>query len=68
MRRHRPRSEHIRDASKMIQPSPPGRDDQAPSRWERVEIWLEFGGFAVLSASGLIASAWGAVRYVAGWS
>ncbi|WP_428968294.1 hypothetical protein ACQR50_10585 [Sphingomonas sp. Xoc002] len=52
----------------MVQPSPPGRDDQTPSRWERVEIWLEFGGFAVLSASGLIASAWGAIRYVAGWS
>lgn len=44
------------------------RDEPLPSRWERVGVWLEFGGFAVLAASGLIASAWGAIRYVAGWS
>ena len=44
------------------------RDQPPPSRWERVEVLLEFGGFAVLAVSGLIASVWGAIRYVAGWS
>lgn len=43
-------------------------DEPPPSRWERVGVWLEFGGFAVLTVSGLIACGWGALRYVAGWS
>lgn len=44
------------------------RDEPPPSRWERVGIWLEFGGFAVLAVSGLIAYGWSAIRYIAGWS
>lgn len=43
------------------------RDEPPPSRWERVEVWLEFGGFAVLTISGLIVSVWNVMRYVARW-
>lgn len=59
MRRDRRRSDPL-----PIRP----RGEPPPSRWERVGVWLEFGGFAVLITSGLIASVWGVIRYIAGWS
>ncbi len=44
------------------------KNEQPPSRSERVGVWLKFGGLTVLAASGMIASVWSTVRYVAGWS
>ncbi|WP_341210755.1 hypothetical protein [Sphingomonas paucimobilis] len=52
----------------MIQPTPRSRDEQPPNRWERGFVWLELFGFATLFAVGTIASVWGAVDYLAGWS
>ena len=57
-----------RDRRRSDPPPMRPRDEPPPSRWERVEVWLEFGGFAILTASGLIACIWSAIRYVAGWS
>lgn len=59
MRRDRRRSDPLPMCS---------RDEPPPSRWERVEVWLQFGGFAVLTVSGLIVSVWNVIRYVAGLS
>ena len=53
-------------------PIPPQiiKDEQEapPSGWERGFVWLEFCGFATLFAAVTIASVWGAVDYLAGWS
>lgn len=69
MRRDRRRSDHLRDAPKMIQPpSGDGREEPPPTVWERGFIWLELFGFGVLFISGMVAGAWGAIRYFAGWS
>lgn len=57
MSRHRRRFDPL---SKVLPEDPP------PTRWERVEIWLELAGFSVLIVSAMIAAAWGAIRYAIG--
>ena len=44
------------------------RDEPPPSRWERVGVWLEVGGYGLLVAAGMITSIWGAVDYLTRWS
>jgi hypothetical protein len=51
----------------MVQPPARAHDELPPTWWERGFVYLEFFGFTVLFVTGLIASAWGALRYVAGW-
>ncbi len=67
MRRDRRRTDHLRDVANMVQPPARAHDELPPTWWERGFVYLEFFGFTVLFVTGLIASAWGALRYVAGW-
>jgi hypothetical protein len=55
-----------RDRRRSDPPPIRPRDEPPPSRWESVGVWLEFGGFSLLVASGMISAAWGAIRYVIG--
>lgn len=52
MRRDRRRSDPL--------PMRPG-DEPPPSRWERVEVYLEFGGYSILVLAALLASAENAI-------
>lgn len=51
----------------MVQPPVRSHDEPLTTWWERGFVYLEFFGFSVLFVTGLIATAWGAVRYVLGF-
>ncbi|WP_347091653.1 hypothetical protein [Sphingomonas parapaucimobilis] len=50
----------------MVQPSARAHDEPPPTWWERGFVYLEFFGFTVLLVSGMITSAWAAIRYATG--
>lgn len=66
MRRDRRRTDHLRDATNMVQPPARSLDEPPPTWWERGFVYLEFFGFTLLFVTGMIATAWGAVRYAMG--
>jgi hypothetical protein len=68
MRRDRRRPSDLRDGANTTLPPVRSTGESPPTWWEKGFVYLEFFGFTVLLVTALIASAWGAVRYVAGWS
>ena len=50
----------------MVQPPARSLDEPPPTWWERGFVYLEFFGFTLLFVTGMIATAWGAVRYAMG--